>query len=162
MAELGGGRAIGAAANKTFRFAKCNKDALEWLTGSDNRPPVSQLTGLKLLFLTLWCTEKRQGLYFQWHIGITLAYRQRRRSLSLLVYVVKIDENMLEIQFLLLEMQFFPLIIKINEESDVCPVLHCRRAFSNILESVSSKIFSMVWTPVSSFSFYKFSFTVIT
>ena len=43
---LGGG-AIGAAAPKKFKFAKCDKDAVVSFTGHNNRLHVSQLTGVK-------------------------------------------------------------------------------------------------------------------
>ena len=84
VADLGGGvRAIGAAAPKNLRFAKCDKDALVWFTGSNNRLHVSQLTGVRSLFLKRWRITKRQGYYFQWRTGIALTYRQGRRSFFL-------------------------------------------------------------------------------
>ena len=42
--SIGGLGAIGAAAPKKFRFAKCEKEALVLFTGSSNRLHVSQLT----------------------------------------------------------------------------------------------------------------------
>ena len=104
------------AASKSFRFAKCDKNALVWFTGSNNRLRVSQLTGVRLLFLKLWCTVQRQGQYFQWRTGIALAYRQGRHCFAFWCTSSKFDENMLGIQF-------FLITIKINEESDVRPVV---------------------------------------
>ena len=59
MADLEG--KIGAAAPKNFRFAKFDKDALVWLSGSTNRLRVSQLTGVRLLFAKHRRTAKSQG-----------------------------------------------------------------------------------------------------
>ena len=112
------GGAIGTAAPKNFRFAKCDKYALVWFTGSTNRLRESKLTGERLLFLKLWRTAKRQGNNFQWRTGIALAYRQGRRSFFLFWSTSsKIDENVLGIQF------FKVTSFKLHKIGDVYPVL---------------------------------------
>ena len=81
VADWGGG--IGTAVPNNFRFAKCDRDALVWFKGSNNRLRVSQLTGVRFFFLKLCRTAKKQGHCFQWRRGIALAYSQGRRSFLL-------------------------------------------------------------------------------
>ena len=48
---------------QSVRFAKYEKEALVWFTGSTNRLRVSQLTGVRLLFVKLWHTAEAGTLF---------------------------------------------------------------------------------------------------